>query len=946
MESLNQLIGNEHNPGLVLIAFLIAVLASYTVLDLAARVNASQGARRRQWLIAGAVVMGTGIWSMHFTAMLAFKPPFAVFYHWPTVLLSWVVAWVPCGIALNVVAKDKISWSNMVLSGSCMGVGVGTMHYVGMEAMRFHVLLAYDMTIFLISIGIAIFASVAALWLAITFRKTSSSILDWYKVGSAFIMGIAISGMHHVGMNAAIFTQLVGEAPLSYPFSVSIDLIGATAIIAITTIMLGFALTMSVVDQKLRIQEGQLQISKGEILRSHSRLEQHLDDLKRVQKISTLCMSSLNPEVLIQSVLEQLLALFPFSDLLYYKFDQEKNSLQFYSHLAQEDYGEERNLVFDDRLVFDAAFKDCSLWQSVENDGSQFGRSEIALPVKHADQILGIIAVLIPHTAQDKGLKPEQIEILELIADQMAMSLQNAELFSEAIELQEKANAANQIKTEFLSTMTHELRTPLNGVLGLTNILLDSALNEDQKDLVNTIQFSGDSLLNIINDILDFSKIESNQIDLEIAPINLRNCIEETLEFVAPTAAEKQINVAYLIDKNVPIHIFQDLTRVRQVLTNLMSNAVKFTQKGEVYLTVSAARVEVDRYKLEFALKDTGVGISEEGLKRLFKSFSQVDGSLTRRFGGTGLGLVISKRLCELMGGSIWVESELGVGSTFYFSMIAERDTQESLETFSMDGLQYDQKMLLDIQNQTNRNVAIDCLERWGIGYKFSQGIPRDWEPEREGVLITDRQEQNLTAMLQTFPKIKILLLSRRGYKSDTGHLNLSLSPLPIRPHVLSDQLERMLDSSEASQKAQARPLLFDRDMGQEFPLRILVADDNVINQKVALNMLKRLGYRADVANNGIEALEALEIKKYDLILMDTQMPGMNGAETAREIHNRLGGGLSGRPWIIALTSNLLTGNPQAYVEAGMDDYLSKPLRVNELIAALKKVPRRENLAQ
>ncbi len=890
--------------------------------------------------------MGTGIWAMHFTAMLAFRPPFAVFYHWPTVLFSWVVAWVPCGIALNVVSKEKISWAGMLLSGTCMGIGIGTMHYVGMEAMRFHLLLAYDITIFLISITIAISASIAALWLAITFRQTSSSKWDWYKVASAFIMGIAISGMHHVGMNAAIFTPLAGQPPSSYPYAVSINILGAAAIVVITTMVMVCALILSIVDQKLRLQEFQLELSKGEIIRSHKQLEQHLDDLQRVQKISNLCMSSLNSRVLIHSVLEELLVLFPFSDLLYYKYDQEKNSLQFYTHLTQQDFGEESSLVFDDRLVFDAVFKDCSLWNTVPAADEQFGRHEIGIPVKHGDQILGVIAAIVPHTGPADGVSQQQIEILELIAKQMAMSLQNADLFSEAIELQEKANSANQIKTEFLSTMTHELRTPLNGVLGVANILLDSTLTDEQRGLVNTIQFSGDSLLTIINDILDFSKIESNQVDLDVAPINLRSCIEEALEIVAPAAAEKNLNLAYLIDKNVPIHIFQDLTRLRQVLTNLVSNAIKFTNSGEVYLTVSAARVEVNRYKLEFALKDTGIGISEDGIKRLFKSFSQTDSSLSRRFGGTGLGLIISKRLCELMGGSIWVESEIAVGSTFYFSVVAERNAQEPLESFSVEDLSLDQKLLLDIQNQTNRNVVIDCLERWGIGYKFSHGVPRDWDPNQEGFLITDKHQQNFRAVEQTFPKMKVLLLAMRGVEVEEPTRNFGQVPLPIWPHALSDQIQQLLDHSDENRKTKARPVQFDRDMEQEFPLRILVADDNVINQKVALNMLKRLGYRADVANNGIEALEALEIKKYDLILMDTQMPGMNGAETAREIHNRLGGSISGRPWIIALTANLISGNQQPYIEAEMDDYLSKPLRVNELIEALKKVPRHENLAQ
>ncbi len=580
----------------------------------------------------------------------------------------------------------------------------------------------------------------------------------------------------------------------------------------------------------------------------------------------------------------------------------------------------------------------------------QLIKSLLVVPIidQEDDTFWGIVGFADCTNEQDWSISEENS--LRMLANNIRNALRRYESHEKLKTAMFQAQAADRAKSEFLASMSHEIRTPMNGVFGMTSLLLHTDLSEVQREYVEIIENSGDNLMNIINEILDFSKIESGRMDLENTSFDLRRCVEDVLDLVAPKALEKHLDIIYYIDPEVNQFIFGDGFRLRQIIVNLIGNAIKFTEKGEIYIHIMLKETLDKDVILEFSVKDTGIGIPKDKITSLFSPFMQADASTTRKYGGTGLGLAISSNLVRLMNGNIWVESIEGKGSDFRFT-IETRFTTPTAEVNPIYKILQNlpgKDILIVDDNPTNRKILDLQCEFWGMkattvesgekalellrnGSKFDVGILDMQMPGMDGIMLA-----RAIRKIYSKTELPLIMLTSIGYNiqtEDMQNLFAYYVNKPIKHSQLADILLKVLFPELPGNPDQ---LSSDNSLGltaQQYPFEILVAEDNVINQKMIRNVLQLLGYTADLVANGLEVIEAVKRKHYELIFMDIQMPEMDGYEATRIIVEHI---QSKRPIIIAMTANAMHSDKMKCMATGMDDYITKPLKVDDLQRAFQ----------
>jgi two-component system sensor histidine kinase/response regulator len=912
MNSPDLFLTGTYNYGLVALSVFIAIISSYAALDLAGRVTSARGRLRYFWLTGGAVAMGIGIWSMHYIGMLAFRMKIPVQYDWPTVLLSLLAAILASAIALFVVSRRSMGMIRAVAGSFAMGGGIAAMHYIGMAAMRMDAMCIYSVKIVALSVVLAIAISFVALWLTFYFR-TQTTGWDLRKTLSAIVMGAAIPVMHYTGMAAATFFPQK-MSPGLFVHSLGVSTLGVTGIALVTFMVLGLVLVMSIADRRFSVQASALESSEQ---RYQQIVETALDAFVGMDASGKVTDWNAQAEKIFGWPRLEVIGK-NLTELIIPDHRREAHKRNLQQLLVSGTIANP-----DDRMEMAA----------VHRSGREFP-IEVAISVIHKGETHSFAAFI--RDVTDRVRREEEREAAKLAAE-----------------------AASRAKSEFLANMSHEIRTPLNGVMGMTDLVLGTELTPDQRQCLETVKVSADSLLTVINDILDFSKIEAGKTDLDDLDFDLRNSLDSAMRTLALRADESGLELLCDVDPEIPHVVRGDSNRLRQIILNLTGNAIKFTHHGEVALKVQVEAGGGENRLFHFTVSDTGIGIPQEKLDAIFQPFAQADSSTTRRYGGTGLGLTISQRLVHMMGGKIWLESEVGKGTKFHFTTRLGIPVSQSIETDStaLPDVLVNVKVLIVDDNQTNLRILETMLTRWGMRTTLVSGGEQALvqvfaalkEQDPYALVLTDMHMPKMNGFtlierLRQIPELAtatIMMLTSAGHQGDASRckdLEVAAYLLkPIRQAELREAITRVLGARKQKDLA---PLItrfsLAASQAPAITLRVLLAEDNAVNRMLATRILEKKGHTVVATVNGIEALAALKDCQFDLVLMDVQMPEMDGFDATAAI--RLKEKTTGRHQpIVAMTAHAMKGDEERCLAAGMDGYLSKPIRQDELDAILER---------
>jgi signal transduction histidine kinase/NO-binding membrane sensor protein with MHYT domain/DNA-binding response OmpR family regulator len=990
----------SYNPWLVLLSYIL-VSASCIVAMAAAAPRKPDGSERKGFCCAvlGGFFLGGGIWSMHFTGMLAYEMDMVHEYSAPMTLMSLGIALVFCWMAFTQILRETLSPVRFILSSLIVGVAICAMHYLGMAGMEMDAAMVFLPELFWLSMVVAVLAAAISISLMRRFlrKRTLGSIIP-----AGLVMGLAVSGMHYLGMEAAVF---VPYADCRFdPFQTHLELLLAVALGSFLFIIVpGFVIALNYFAAGTKAQQRDSQLRNWRILYIASLVFIGLLTLISTIMLSHLTQAQSSAGVVInvsgkQRMLSQRTAFFA-SQLMMVSAAERPQLRQYLENAIDEMEASHRDLIEGnprrnippltskviEQLYFQAPFHlDKKMQQYIarlreiqQTPDAALEQEEASLQrvdYKDAIQILPLLDKVVAYHQQESDANVALLHLMEevilattlltligigwfVFRPMMRKILQsNDELFKAKATAEEGA----RLKSEFLANMSHEIRTPMNGVIGMTNLLLDTKLSSTQQHYAETVASSADNLLQLVNDILDFSKIEANRMELEIITFDIHQLVTEVADLLSVKGQEKGVEVLLRFAPETPRFVKGDPGRIRQIFYNLASNALKFTEQGHVVISLESKKQAGQVVTFYGSVADTGIGIPEDKIEVIFNKFSQADNSTTRKFGGTGLGLAICRELTAMMGGKVGATSTLGEGSTFWFTVQLELDTeQKDNAKLKFDSSLAGANILVVDDNEVAQAILKEQLLVHGATVEFAddgqQGLMALQEAARRGspfdIAVLDYMMPGmdgvaLAVAIKKNPAIRhtgMLMISSAPSRGDRRRMQtIGFNGFLTKPAHSDDVLKALAAIYHAKQQGEEipfitrhtireahRPKIQDKsDKSHWFRHRqILLAEDNAVNRTVATKMLEKYGCHVTPAGNGKEVLELLKQSKFDAILMDCQMPEMDGYEATKAIRKLEQKGIYAKTPIIALTANAMKGDEAVCIAAGMDDYMAKPIR-------------------